>query len=195
MPPAARYPARVRHPPIGKVIEPVNKPDAITTMNHPESPQADRLPRTLTRTQLTAALILVTLVPFLLVVALWYSLPNHPEPTLPAEVRVGPAAWTNGNTSEARLVPCVILRNPTADTWENINMSINDQFHFFQPNPLPGGGQIEIPLKFFHTKGNQYYPPEKQQLKELTIYAQIPDGSRAIWEKRGTDIPSVVGRN
>jgi hypothetical protein len=140
------------------------------------------LTRTLSRAQLTAALVLVTLTPFLLVIGLWFSLPNTPEPVLPAEVRVGPEAWPSSNAPDARLVQCMILRNPTQDEWRNINLAINDQFYFFHPDPLQGGGQIHVPLKFFHTKGNQFFPPEKQKIKLITIYAQIPDGSRAILE-------------
>ncbi len=140
------------------------------------------LNRTLSRTQLTVALILVTLTPFLLVVGLWFTLPNTPEPVLPAEVRIGPEAWPNNDSPDARLVQCMILKNPTADQWQNINLAINDQFYFFHPEPMRGGEQIHIPLKFFHTKGNQFFPPEKQKIKLITIYAQIPDGSRAVLE-------------
>jgi len=143
---------------------------------------AVQLPRTLTRTQLTAVLLLVTLIPFLLVVGLWSSMPSTPEPVLSADVRVGPMAWPNEGDPEARLVPCMILKNPTQDEWRNINLAINKQFYYFHPDPLPGGGQIHIPLKFFHTKGNQFYPPEKQKLKLITIYAQTPNGARAILE-------------
>ena len=152
--------------------------DIFDTANSP----ATQLPRTLTRKQLTAVLVLVTLIPFLLVVGLWFSLPETPEPVLPAEVRVGPMAWPTEGAPNARLVPCMILKNPTQDVWENIHLAINDQFYYFHPDSLSGGGQIHIPLKFFHTKGNQFYPPEKQKLKLITIYAQIPDGSRAILE-------------
>ncbi len=140
------------------------------------------LNRSLSRTQLTAALILVTLTPFLMVVGLWYSLPDTPEPVLPAEVRIGPEAWPNNSSPNARLVQCMILKNPTTQEWQNINLAINEQFYFFQPEPLQGGQQIHIPLKFFHTKGNQFFPPEKQKVKLITVYAQIPDGSRAILE-------------
>ena len=156
--------------------------------NSPAAP----MPRTLTRTQLTAVLVLVTMIPFLLVVGLWFSLPATPEPVLPAEVRVGPMAWPNEGAPDARLVPCMILRNPTQDEWQNINLAINDQFYYFHPDPLAGGGQIHIPLKFFHTKGNQFYPPEKQKLKLITIYAQIPDGSRAILEVDESQLQGMI---
>ena len=45
--------------------------DNYDTANSPAAP----LPPTLTRTQLTALLVLVTMIPFLLVVGLWFSLP------------------------------------------------------------------------------------------------------------------------
>lgn len=150
--------------------------DATTSDNIPQRP------RTLSRVQLTAVLVLVTLIPFFMVVGLWFSLPSGPEPVLPAEVRVGPMAWPNAHSPEARLVPCLILKNPTNDEWQNINLAVNEQFYYFHPEPVGGGQQIHIPLKFFHTKGNQFYPPEKQKLKLITVYAQIPDGSRAVLE-------------
>ncbi len=153
---------------------------------------APRLPRTLTRTQLTLVLLLVTMIPFMLVVGLWFSLPEGAEPILPAEVRVGPMAWPNEGEPDARLVPCMILKNPTNDTWQNINLAINEQFYYFHPEALTGGAQIHIPLKFFHTKGNQFYPPEKQKLKLVTIYAQIPDGSRAVVEIPDTQLENLA---
>lgn len=161
--------------------------DMFDTANSP----AAQLPRTLTRTQLTVVLVVVTLIPFLLVVGLWFSLPQTPEPILTAEVRVGPMAWPNEGAPDARLVPCMILKNPTQDQWQNINLAINEQFYYFHPDPVAGGGQIHIPLKFFHTKGNQFYPPEKQKLKLITIYAQIPNGARAILEVDETQLQAM----
>ncbi|MCA9132136.1 MAG: hypothetical protein KDA45_03245 [Planctomycetales bacterium] len=145
-------------------------------------------PRVLTRTQLTAALILVTLLPFSLVVVMYTSLPTGDDPTLQAEVSVGPRTWPNTESLEARLVPSLVLRNPTAEEWNNVNLSINEQYHFFHPQPVPAGAEIFVPLKFFHTKGNQYYHPESQELRLVTIYAQIPSGARAIVEVEGAKL-------
>lgn len=146
------------------------------------------LPHTLSRKQLTAALILITLIPFALVVVLYTTLPIGADPVLQADVQVAPRAWPRADAPEARLVPCVILRNPTEDPWENVNMSINEQFHFFHPETLAAGEEIFVPLKFFHTKGNAFFPPESQTLKLLTIYAQIPTGRRAILEIPGSEL-------
>lgn len=146
------------------------------------------LPHTLSRKQLTAALILITLIPFALVVVLYTTLPIGADPVLQADVQVAPRAWPRADAPEARLVPCVILRNPTEDPWENVNMSINEQFHFFHPETLAAGEEIFVPVKFFHTKGNAFFPPESQTLKLLTIYAQIPTGRRAILEIPGSEL-------
>lgn len=149
--------------------------------------------RTLSKKQLTAALIVVTLLPFSLVVLLYSTLPDIKDPVLKAVVRIGPMAWPNDTAKDARVVPCVIVTNPTKDAWRNVNLSINHQFHFAKndKDEVRAGEEFFIPLKFFHTKGNQYYPPENQRLKELTIYAQIPSGARAIIEIDGKELPGA----
>ncbi|MCA9134477.1 MAG: hypothetical protein KDA45_15010, partial [Planctomycetales bacterium] len=79
--------------------------------------------------------------------------------------------------------------------WEYVNMSINEQFHFYHPDTLAAGEEIFVPLKFFHTKGNSFFPPESQQVKLLTIYAQIPSGRRAILEVKPEQLPYVATRS
>ncbi|MEM7473511.1 MAG: hypothetical protein AAF483_00825 [Planctomycetota bacterium] len=147
---------------------------------HPE------LPHTLTRTQLTAALVLVTLLPFLLVVFMYSNLPYESDPELLVDIEVGPRAWPNDQAEDARLLPCVTIKNATEEDWNYVNLSINHQFHFkLHPTELLSGEEAFVPLKWFHTKGNAYFPPESQELKELTIYAQVPSGARAIKELKG----------
>ena len=149
------------------------------------------LPRQLSKTQLTAALILITLIPFGLVVVLYLTLPDFRDPVLQATVSVGPRAWPSAEAPEARIVPSLILKNATDERWRYVNLSINEQFHFTHPDDIEPGEEIFIPLKFFHTKGNQFYPPESQELKLLTVYAQIPSGARAIVEIPGSELPGL----
>ena len=149
------------------------------------------LPNTLSRTQLTAVLVLVTLLPFCLVVVLYSTLPEFDDPVLEVDVEIAPRAWPNELAENAHLVPCVVLRNPTTEPWNNVNMSVNHQFHFLHPDIIEPGSEIFVPLKFFHTKGNANFPPESQELKELTIYAQIPSGARAIKEIEGAELGFV----
>lgn len=152
------------------------------------TPASAKSPRVLTRTQLTIAIILFTLLPFCFVVMLYVTSPALDDPVLQVEASVGPRAWPSDIAADARVVPSVILKNPTSQDWENVNLSINEQFHFLHPGTLRAGEEIFIPLKFFQTKGNQYYPPESHELKLLTVYAQIPSGARAIAEIPGSEL-------
>ena len=158
-------------------------------MGADHNPASSTLPNVLSRRQLTTALIVVTLLPFILVVILYTTLPVGKDPILAANVKIEPRAWPNAAATDARLVPCVVLRNPTVEDWGNVNMSINEQFHFYHPETLAAGEEIFVPLKFFHTKGNSFFPPESQQVKLLTIYAQIPSGRRAILEVEPEELP------
>lgn len=148
-------------------------------------PDGPSRPPTLSRLQLTMALIVVTLLPFCLVVLMYSTMPSFEDPELDVDVVIGPRAWPSDLAEDARVVPCVVLKNPTQEEWNYLNMSINHQFHFTHPDEVSAGGEVFVPLKFFHTKGNAYFPPESQKLKTLTIYAQIPSGARAIKEIEG----------
>ena len=171
---------------------PYNK-TAILHMNAETPPPSPvKLPPTLTRRQLTLGLILITLVPFALVVVLYVTLPSTDDPVLQVDATVGPRAWPSDIAPDARIVPSLILRNPTNEEWQNVNMSINKMFHFSHPYPMRPGEEIFVPLKFFHTKGNQNYPPESQALELLTVYAQIPSGARAIAQIPGSQLPPPV---
>lgn len=154
-----------------------------------------KLPRVLSRTQLTLGLILITLIPFALVVVLYVTLPSFEDPVLRVDARVGPRAWPSDIAPDARIVPSLILRNPTDEPWQNVNMSINETFHFAHPYPLRAGEEIFVPLKFFHTKGNQDYAPESQALDLLTVYAQIPSGARAIAQIPGSQLNAFPAAN
>ncbi|MBX3423183.1 MAG: hypothetical protein KF752_16625 [Pirellulaceae bacterium] len=147
-----------------------------------------KLPNTLSAKQLTAGLILLTVVPFLFVVVLYFSLPVGLGPVLDARLEIGPRTWISNDGSQSRLLPSVILTNATEEPWENINLVINDQFHYYHGQTLRPSHEVVIPLKFFHTRGNQFYPPESQPLNKLTVYAQIPSGARAIKEFEGDQL-------
>jgi hypothetical protein len=150
--------------------------------------QPVRLPNTLSPKQLTAGLILLTLIPFLFVVVLYMSLPTSPDPQLNVDLQIGPRPWQSNDGSETRLLPSLIVHNPTQDEWNNVNFAINDQFYYYHAEKLRPDEELIVPLKFFHTKGNQFYPPESQPLKTLTVYAQIPSGARAIKELDGNEL-------
>lgn len=152
--------------------------------------EVPKLPNTLSQRQLVLGLILLTLIPFLFVVGLYFSLPQAPDPVLQVQVSIGPKPWLSNDGTQSRVVPSAIIRNPTAEIWRNVNFAINNQFYYYHSEPLGPGDELILPLKFFHTKGNQFYPPETQPLKTFTVYAQIPSGARAIRELQ----PHELGR-
>lgn len=147
-----------------------------------------KLPNTLKPWQLTTGLVLLTLIPFMFVVIMYLTLPTSKDPVLEVSLEVGPRTWISNDGSQTRLLPSLIIKNPTDEVWRNVNMSLNGQFYYYHPDPLQPGEELVIPLKFFHTKGNQFYPPESQPLKKLMVFAQIPSGARAIREVSGEEL-------
>jgi hypothetical protein len=152
------------------------------------SRDSSRLPNTLTPKQLLVGLVLLTLIPFAFVVTLYWSLPVTPDPVLQVEVQIAPRAWQSNDGTQSRLLPSAIIRNTTSAKWKNVNFAINDQFFYYHPDPIDPAGELVVPLKFFHTKGNQFFPPESQSIQTFTVYAQIPSGARAIKELRSSEL-------
>ncbi|GIW98291.1 MAG: hypothetical protein KatS3mg111_1624 [Pirellulaceae bacterium] len=165
-------------------------------MDHPQAEHhgetGEQPHETLTKGQLTLILAVVTLVPFLLVVILYFATPDHRDPELKVEVQVGPRAWPSDSSPDARLVPCIILRNPTEETWRNVNVAINEQYFYYHPGTIEPGQEVVIPLKFFHTKGSTVYHPEDWPMTHLTVYAQLPSGARAIKQWEGDELLPLI---
>lgn len=147
-----------------------------------------QLPRTLGPVGLTVGLVLLTVIPFLFVVLLYVTLPTSKDPELEVQASIGPGTWMSNDGSQSRLLPSLLLKNPTEDLWRNLNISINGQYYYYHQDPVQAGGELSIPLKFFHTKGNQFFSLESQPLNELTFYAQIPSGARAIKKISGESL-------
>mgnify|MGYP003331724580 CR=1 FL=1 len=169
-----------------------------TVQTNSDLEKTPELPNTLTRTQLTVGLIVLTLAPFALVVFMYKTMPDVRDPVLEVDVLVGPRAIENKqsrDTPDTRVLPCVTLTNPTEEPWNYLNLSINHQFHYTHPDTVPPGGEVVVPLAAFHTKGTAYFPPESQELKELTIYAQIASGARAIKELEGSELAFEEPKN
>ena len=148
-------------------------------------------PRTLKSWQLTVALVLVTLIPFSLVVLLYRTFPVGKDPVLESVVEIAPRAVLGSEDNQSLLVQGVVLENPTEGKWENVNLSVNKQFHYAHGKPILSGEEVFIPLKFFHTKGNQRFPADSQPLKSLIIYAQIETKARAIREISWRELAGV----
>ncbi len=136
--------------------------------------------RTLSRRQLTLTLASVSLIPVAIAVTMWLTMPDSPEPLLSVEVQIGPGTWPPDQAQNAKLMPCVIIRNPTIDRWDNVSLTLNDQYFYYLPRAVAANSTETIPLKHFVTKGHQAFIPDYHKLRLLTVYAQIPSGARAI---------------
>lgn len=171
------------HP--GNPIEPSNpsQPD-----NFGETNLRQQLPNTLSPRGLTIALVSLTLIPFFFVVLLYRTQPITKDPVLDVSLVIAPRQWHSEDGTQTRLLPSMVVRNPTDEIWKNVNFAVNDQFYYYHPDPMRAGEELVVPLKFFHTKGNQFYPPENQPLKSITVYAQIATGARAIRKFTSSEI-------
>lgn len=152
----------------------------------PPGPQLSKL-------TLTAALLVVTAIPVSLALSVWYFIPAKPEHPLNVEVTYMPVTWPPEKTAEAQLVPGVRLFNPSPDEWSNISLAINKQFYFYYPARLRAGQSCDIPLFLFKTGGNQAFRPRSQTIKLLTVYAQMPNGGRAVYDGPGPTSDDSAG--
>lgn len=106
------------------------------------------------------------------------------EPTLSVVVEHSIKLHQPRNDREnPRLLPSLTVKNPTADDWRNVAISLNKQFFFYHPGTFHASEEVFIPLEFFVTKGgNVAFQPGSEIVNQVTVYAQIPNGARAISE-------------
>jgi hypothetical protein len=106
------------------------------------------------------------------------------EPTLSVEVGHSVKLHHPRNDREnPRLLHSLTVKNPTADDWRNVAISLNKQFFYYHPGTFHASEEVFIPLEFFVTKGgNVAFQPGSEIVNQVTVYAQIPNGARAISE-------------
>lgn len=139
---------------------------------------------TISRFQLTALLVLISTIPPAFVVSMVAFNRPPPEPRLDVQVEFDVTVIHPRKSPDSpRILPCVKVRNPTEGTWRNIAVSLNKDFFFYYPEPLGPGEEIVAPLEFFVTKGgNVLFQPGSSSVRRVTVFAQIPDKSRAVAE-------------
>ena len=155
--------------------------------------------RTLTSQQLTLFFIVLIFGPIGCGLLLSYFTRKIPEPELPALVRLDTMWITpNGNKADPRLVPCISIKNPTNESWSNLSVGINEQFYSGDPSGLPAGKVVSLPLEVFVARnGSVRFPVGNREIKSVTIFAQIPTGSRAVSEynMKGRSAPRRDGED
>lgn len=147
-------------------------------------------PRTLEKSQLAMAAGLIVALPLLLVAWMVFGMTPRPEPKLDADISLGVTSWSpDGTVERTRLLPALVIRNRTQESWGNVSAALNDQFYFYRREKIAPGEEIRVPLEFFATKGNAFFHPPSNVVKEVTLYAQLPTGARGVKEEQITDTP------
>jgi hypothetical protein len=111
--------------------------------------------------------------------------PESPEPTLNALAKLSVEPWTPdvGESGDFRLMPSITVTNPTADSWGNVSIAINDMFYYYHGEVLSPGESVTTPCEFFVAGvGNVPFRPGSQQVELISVFAQIPSGERAVFE-------------
>jgi hypothetical protein len=129
-------------------------------------------------------LLVISLVPPIFVVSMVATHRPPKEPLL--RVEVGQSVKLHqprGDRENPRLLPSLVLKNPTNEDWRNVAISLNKQFFYYHPGSFYASEEVSIPLEFFVTKGgNVAFQPGSETVHQVTVYAQIPTGARAVSE-------------
>lgn len=150
-------------------------------------------PYVLSRFQFTALLLGIIGTGVGWVGMMWNSIEKRPEAILDGEVLVETRPWTPPNQPDAnpRLLPSIIVTNRTGEVWENVSVSINKAFVHYHFQPLAPGEAIVAPLERFVTKGgNVNFRPSTQEVRRITVFAQLPSNERAVLN-RGVEANST----
>ncbi len=130
-------------------------------------------------------LLIISIAPPVFVVSMvaTHRPPKEPELNVRIEQSIKLHQPRNRENSP-RLLPCLVVSNPTEEAWRNVAVSLNKQFFYYHPGELQAGGEFSIPLEFFVTKGgNVAFQPGSENVQQVTVFAQIPSGARAVAEK------------
>lgn len=127
----------------------------------------------LSRFGLSCFLAVVVLMPLSMLIFLWVSLPKKSDNPLPITIRV----------AEVDSQLAVILKNESDGPLANIGITLNDAFHFYSKDELPGGQEMTIALGAFTRKNGIPFDPASHQLTEIGVYAKLEDNSRGVWDR------------
>jgi hypothetical protein len=129
-------------------------------------------------------LITISVVPPLFVVSMVLNHQPPPEPTLTVTLGIEVQLHrSRGDQESPRLLPVLTVTNPTSDRWRNVAVCLNKQFFYYHPGELAANENFATPLEFFVTKGgNVAFQPGSESVHQVTVYAQIPSGARAVSE-------------
>jgi hypothetical protein len=140
--------------------------------------------RTITSKQLTFLFVALIAGPIACGLLLSYFTRKMPEPVLEASVRIE-SMWVSkgSDPTDRRLLPCVTVKNKTSGDWKNLSIGLDEQFYASEPKGIPSGQTASIPLEAFVARnGSVKFPVGNRNVEMVTVFAQIPNGSRAVSE-------------
>ncbi len=142
--------------------------------------------RPINRRTLFLLLLVISLIPPIFVVSMVATYTPQPEPPLDVKVTQNLTVHAPRKTPDSpRILPCITVENPTSESWKNVSVYLNKNFIFSRgpTEALDAGQSFNIPLEFFVTKsGNVAFQPGSENVHQVTVFAQIPSGARAVCE-------------
>ncbi len=131
-----------------------------------QDPNALKLPRW----AFVLLLAVVALTPILAIVYLTFTLPSKPEQPLPGTV------WITTIDDH----PVLVLRNDSSQAMSNINLVLNDSFHFYSPQELSAGEELTVALGAFTKRSGLRFHPQEYTLMKIGVFARLYGGSRGV---------------
>lgn len=141
---------------------------------------------------LTGLLVTMTLIPPLMIVLLWSVLPPVRANQLKAEVSIEndpPASFYKTDFADRVFDPNVnvVVRNLGDQPWTNVNVRVNRYYNVYDHEyPVLAGDQRSYLLSRFLLRG-VFFDMRYNPIREVLIYARLPDGSRATYWKKFAD--------
>ena len=129
-------------------------------------------------------MIVLILTPIASGLVLYSFTKPQPEPLLPALVMLD-TMWIEpkDNKDARRLVPCIVIKNPTEQDWNNLSVGVNEQFYSQEPKGLISGATVSLPLEIFVSRnGSVRFPVGNREVKRATVFAQMATGARGVSE-------------
>jgi len=143
---------------------------------------------------LTAALVLMTLIPTCTVLAIWKFMPQVHEGQLNASATsagLPPAdfylprydlrpPWQGGE---------LILHNNSDEEWSHLNIQINGFYQIHDIEPIAAGESKSYKIEKFLTRSGARFLLQYNQLKRVRVYARLPGGNRATFAHDFETVP------
>ncbi len=102
------------------------------------------------------------------------------DKVLPVEIGVTREPVDAAGGQGAILTDVLWVKNSGPDTLANVTIDINGQYFLYRQAPLLANERLVLPQMVFSTKSSQRWEPGRYPIKEITVTAKIPGGSRAI---------------